>query len=135
MTITNISGVRGKILIGSTAIDGVGKWSAKLQSNNPKFASSDVPGHKVSVAGVKSGTVSFDLVLNVDAAQYETLKIGEATTLKCYENATRFWIFPVRIESIGEDVDVNDGAEVRIPYEASINGIWTYPSGDESEVT
>lgn len=131
----NISGVRGKIAVSSTDIDCVRKWSAKLQSNNPSFASSTVPGHKVSVAGVKSGTVSFEVALNVDAPQTEDFKVGQAVTLKLYEDATRFWTFPVRIDSVGQDVDINDGGEVVVQYEASTNGVWTYPDSTDSAVT
>lgn len=126
---THLSGKNGKILYGSTELSSVRKWSAKLNSNNPKFASSAAPGHKVSVAGVKEGSVTFEVVLDTDAAQYIALKPGDSTTLKLYENASRFYIIPVRIDSIGEEVDVNEGGEEVLSYEASTNGAWTYPDG------
>lgn len=127
-----ISGKNGKILVGSSTLPGIRKWSADLKSNNPQFATSDAPGHKVSVAGVKSGTVSFEAVLDDGDVIYEDYKPGQEVTLKLYENATRFWIVPVRIEGIKGEADINDGGELVVPYEATCNGAWTYPDGTVS---
>ncbi len=129
---THLSGKNGKVKVGGVALSSIRKWSTKLNSNNPKYASSDTPGHKVSVAGVKEGTVSFEAVLDTDSVLYSGYKPGDAVTLQCYENATRMWVFPVRIDSLGEDVDINDGGEIVVQYEASMNGAWTYPDGTTS---
>lgn len=130
---TFISGKNGLLKIGAVTISGVRNWKADLKSNNPQFATNDGPGHKVSVGGVKSGSVSFDLVLDTAAQQYVTnVTLGTNYTLLCYEDATRFWSIPVRIDSIGESVDINDGGEVTLSVQASTNGAWTYPGGSVS---
>ena len=129
---THVSGKNGKVMVGGSALSSIRKWSAKLNSNNPKYASSATPGHKVSVAGVKEGTVSFEAVLDTDSVIYSGYKPGDGVTLLCYENGTRYWTFPVRIDSVGEEVDINDGGEIVVSYEASMNGAWAYPDGTAS---
>ena len=127
-----ISGKNGKILVGNTTLPAIRKWTFDFKSNNPQFATSDAPGHKVSVGGVKSGTVSFEAVLDDGNVIYENYKPGQEVTLKLYENATRFWTVPVRIEGIKGEADINDGGELVVPYEATTNGAWTYPDGTVS---
>lgn len=132
---TNISGKNGKIMIGTTTIADVRKVSFDIQSNNPQYATSSAPGHKRSVAGVKSGTVSFDVVLdvtNANARQDSSIRIGEQYTLLVYEDASNYWTYPVRIDSMSSEVDINEGGEVSQSYKASTYGAWSYPDGDTS---
>lgn len=126
---THVSGKDGMVKVGSTKLPSIRKWSLNLKSNNPKFATSDAAGHKVSVAGVKDGEVSFEAVLDTTDVIYSTYKPGTLVTLLLYENATRYWTVPARIESIAGECDINDGGELVVPYTASTYGAWTYPDG------
>ncbi len=134
-----ISGKDGKVLVGTSDYAELRNWNLTVNSNNPQFGSSSSSGHKKSVAGVKSGTVSFAQILETADAIYESVKPGDAVVLLLYEikdnvavSADRFWTVPVRIESLAEDVDMDDGGEVTIGVEATTNGAWTYPDGTVS---
>ena len=134
-----ISGKDGKILVGTSDYAELRNWNFTPSSNNPQFGSSSSAGHKKSVAGVKSGTVSFAQVLETVDAIYESVKPGDAVVLLLYEikdntavSPDRFWSVPARIESLAVDVDVDDGGEVTVGVEATTNGAWTYPDGTVS---
>lgn len=135
---TTISGKDGKVLVGVSDYAEIRNWNLTINSNNPQYGSSTTAGHKKSVAGVKSGTVSFAQVLETEDAIYESVKPGEAVTLLLYElkdsgqGTNRNWSVPVRIESLAEDVDVDDGGEVTVGVEATTNGAWTYPNDEVS---
>ncbi len=126
---THVSGKDGSVKVGVSTLPSVRKWSFDFKSNNPQFATSDAPGHKVSVAGVKSGTVNFEAVLDTDNVIYTSYKPGQLVTLLLHENASRYWTVPVRIEGITGECDINDGGELVVPYSATTYGAWTYPDG------
>ena len=128
MAYTNISGKDGKVLMGATVIGNCKKIALSTKSNNPQFAHESSDGYKVSVAGVKSGSLSFDLVLDTQAAAYNLIDVGDAVTLKIYEDDTRFWSIPCRIDDIDENIDIDGGGEVTLGYKASTNGAWTKPT-------
>lgn len=128
----NKSGRCGKIVLGASDFADVSNWSLTISSNNPEFSHSGSSGHKVSVGGVKSASVSFNAVLNTDDPLYDRIKPGDGVTLLLHEDATRKWTVPVRITSIADEVDISDGGEITLAVEAAANGAWTYPDGTVS---
>lgn len=127
-----ISGKDGKISYGASNISDVRRISVSVEANTPEFATSETAGHKVSVTGTKRFDVSCDCVLNTDDAQYVALRVGDTATLSAYENDTRLWSLPVRVRSIAEEVDVDDGGEVTVAMTFAPNGVFTYPDGSVS---
>lgn len=124
---TNFSGKNGKVQIGSSDLTEIKNWKLNVKSNNAQFGSSASAGHKKSVAGTKSGTVSFQIVLAAEDLIWDRLRPGDAVTLKLVYAASELFTVPVRIEDMDFNVDVNDGGEVTCDVSASTNGAWTYP--------
>lgn len=126
-----ISGKHGNLYNGWSRIGGCKGIALNLQANNPKLGYAGEPNHQCSVSGgTKSGTVAFDLVLDINFPQYINLKVGNFLTLTVYEGPYVFaWQIPIRIEKMGETVDINDGGEVVLHFEASCCGAWRYPDG------
>lgn len=128
----NKSGKDGKISLGSSDFACVRNWSLTITSNNPQFGSSCSAGHKSSVGGVKSATVSFEIIVDFEDYIFDRIKPGDSATLLLYEDETRNWSVPVRIDSMSETVDVDDGGEITVSVDASSNGAWVYPDGSTS---
>ena len=130
-----ISGKDGKVTHTGDATDysDVRRISITIEANTPEFGTSGTDGHKASVTGTKRFDCSFDLVLNTQDAPYRRARVGDEVTLHVFENDNRNWIFPVRIKTIAEDVDVDDGGEVTVAVTCAPNGAWTYPDGTVSQ--
>lgn len=128
-----ISGKNGKVITGSSDWAHVSNWSLTITSNNPQYGSSGTTGHKTSVAGVKSCSGTIEVVHDVADPLFEAVGSSDAVvpglsvTLLLYENAARYWSIPARIESVAEEVDIDDGGYVTVTCEFTGMGAWTYP--------
>ncbi len=124
-----ISGKDGFLDYGTSNYSDVRRISVNTEANIPEFGTSETGGHKDSVTGVKRFDASADLVLNTDDAPYVPFRVGDTLTLLVHENTNRRWSFPVRVKSIGSEIDIDDGGEVTIAITFSPAGAWTYPDG------
>src|SRR5437868_3112917 len=128
----NYSGKNGKVRIGSSDILDCKNWKFSEKSNNSQFGSSSSAGHKKSVAGTKSGSVTFQVAIAAGDLLWDRFRPGDAVTLLLYYDATHSFSVPVRIDDMEISVDVNEGSEVTVDVTASTNGAWTYPDSQVS---
>ena len=122
----------GKIIIGSSDLAEVKNWKFGKSGNNKTYNSSSTAGHQKTVAGPKSGSVSFDLILDQDDAIEERIKVGDLVSLELYTDDTRNWIVPARIASVDDEVNIEEGEPPTVSVEADTHGAWTYPDGSVS---
>jgi hypothetical protein len=127
-----LPGKEGKIGLSASDFAGVRNIRFAMSSDNKTYASSSSAGHQRAVCGMKSGTVSFDLVLNSDQDIFDEIKIGDFVTLVIKEDATRDWSVPVIIDSMEEELQVEESEPLTVAVEASTHGAWTYPDGTVS---
>jgi hypothetical protein len=120
------SGKDGKILIGSTPIADITRWTLAKSAHLGRYASSSSPGFKKSVSGVKSasGTIEFKW----DSAAPSPITEGTAVTLKLHTNATEFFTVPAVIEEFRLEVDIDTGEVTAGTARYSSDGAWTEPT-------
>ena len=112
MTVAGISGKDGKVLIGTTAIAEVTGWRFTKTANNPSWASSDTGGFKTRVAGVKDGSGSIDFKYSPTAEQHTVIGEGTMVTLILHRNGSKTLTVKAIIDSVSDEVDINDGDAV-----------------------
>jgi exosome complex RNA-binding protein Rrp4 len=122
------SGKTGKIVIGSSDVTDIKNWKFDRSSNVKTYASSSTAGYQKAVAANKSGTVSFEAVIDQSTSINSILNVGDLVTLKLYRNASKYWTVPCRIESMSDDVNIEEGEPPTVSVEASTHGTWTKPS-------
>lgn len=126
------SGVTGKLVLSGSNVLGVRNIQDTQSSNNPTFNTSETDGHKVSVGGTKSFTLSCDIVLD-DGKRIETqMEVGDAVTIQVHEDDSSYMIYPARLESVAKTIDINDGGEITQAAAFTANGVWTFVSGSQS---
>jgi hypothetical protein len=126
------SGKLGKITLGASDFAHVRNWRLNLTSNNKKYASSTTSGHENTTKGAFGGTVSFDLVLDHEDRIEERIKIGDQVTLLLLTDETNSYSVPVRIASMDNEVQIEEGEPPTVSVEADCHGPWTYPDGTAS---
>jgi len=126
------SGKHGKIVIGASDLAEIRNWKFDKSANNKTYASSSTAGHQSTVDGNKSGSVSFDAILDPADPLEDRIKVGDQVTLELHYDDTRKWTVPVRIESMGDEVQIEEGEPPAVSVEATTHGAWTYPDGTAS---
>lgn len=129
---TVIGSKDGKIVLGASDIAEVRNWRFAKNSNNKEWASSSTSGHMKNVGGMKSGTVTFDVVYDPDDPIEERMKPGDSVTLILHWENSRKYTVPCRIESMEDEVQIEEGEPPTVAVEAQTNGAWTYPDGTVS---
>lgn len=127
------SGKNGKVFVDPSDLTDCQNWTLNLESNNPEFGGTANAGHKTSVDGVKRSSGSFELKVDKEDPVYDRIKPGQAVTLELYEDATRKWSVPARIENIELTSDQDEGEAFSASVSFSPRGAWTYPDGTVSE--
>jgi hypothetical protein len=130
-----LAGKDGKIGIGASDFAGLRNVSFSMSANNKSYGSSSSGGHTRTVAGIKSGTLSFDIVLSTDQDIFDEIKIGDQVTIHMEETgvtSSRSWTIPVRIDSMEEEIAVEESEPISVSCEAQTHGAWTYPDGTTS---
>jgi hypothetical protein len=122
-----ISGKDGSVLVASTPVAEITKWTFNAKSNNPAWASSDSAGYKKRVAGVKDGSGSIEMKYDPSNSFLAQADVGTSATLKLYINATKFFSVPAIFDSYDFEVDLDDGDVVGVSADFSANGAWTNP--------
>jgi hypothetical protein len=134
-----ISGVGGDVQISGTSVAEVRKWSFNPKATTPQYNSNKTGGYKRSVAGVKSGTGTLDVVHSPAAPLWTTIAEGTSATLSLlfYNAATApawagtsaaVWTVPSVIGDIKYDVDIDNGEFIGGSANFVTNGAWTQPS-------
>ncbi len=114
------SGKNGKVMIGAATVAEITGWRYTQTSNNPSWASSGTSGHKTRVAGVGDGSGSVDFKVDfADTVVSEGITKGALVTLLLYHNATVYHSVPAIIDSINDEVDINDGEVVSGSFDFS----------------
>lgn len=126
------SGKHGKVAIGSSDVNDIRNWKFDMSGNVKTYASSSTSGHQSTVDGNKAGTVSFELVFDQDEDIDNTLKVGDQVTLLLHQDSVRKYTVPVRIDSVGHELNIEDGEPPAVSVEAQTHGAWTYPDGTVS---
>jgi len=121
------SGKLGKVTMGASDFAHVRNWRFNMTSNNKKYASTSTGGHEKTTKGAFGGSVSFDLVLDHDDRIEERIKVGDQVTLLLYTDATNYYSVPVRIASMDNELQIEEGEPPGISVEADCHGAWTYP--------
>ena len=129
------SGKKGKIMIGASGLAGVRNWRYNMDPSNQPYSSSSTPGHKKTVAGVKSGKVNGEIVIDFNEYLLDDLKIGVEVTFLLYEDSgeARHYIVPCRLGPVEVTTDVENGTPISASFEADTQGAWTYPDGTVSD--
>jgi|GEM_PF-3736877 len=122
----------GKITVGASDFAEIRNWRFSKTSNNKTYATSSTSGHQKTTKGMFGGTVSFDAVLEPEDALEDRIKVGDQVTLELYYDATRKWQVPVRISSMDDECQIEEGEPPTIAVESDCHGAWTYPDGTES---
>ncbi|MHC4406550.1 MAG: hypothetical protein ACYTG0_43550 [Planctomycetota bacterium] len=127
MAASGISGKDGLVKAGAggTQIAEITGWRFTKTSNNPAWASSDTGGYKTRVAGVKDGSGSIDFKYSTATAQHTLIAEGTLVTLELYRNASLYISVPAVIDSISDEVDINDGDTVSGSADFSITAAWS----------
>ncbi len=132
MAATVESGKDGLIKIGANTLGFITRWSFTKSAVTTRFGSSNVPGYKATVAGVKEGSGSIDYKLDVagtvSTAPQTALLEGTAVTLLLYTNATEFFTVPAVIKSNAVMCDIDDGTATGGSATFETNGAWTEPT-------
>lgn len=121
------SGKNGKITMGSSDFAEVRNWRFNKTANVKTYASSSTGGHQKTVKGQFAGTISADLLLDPDDAIEERIKIGDQVTLELYRDTTKLYSVPCRINTVDDEVQIEEGEPPSVSFEAESHGAWTYP--------
>jgi len=122
------SGKDGFVESGSTRLAQITKWDFSPKSNNPAWASSDTPGQKSRVGGVKDSSGSFDFKVDDTSPAYGVLTAGSTVTLKLYTTTGKYFTVPAIIDDMKFGVDVAGGDAVSGSASFSQTATITYPS-------
>lgn len=127
------SGKSGSLQIsGASKVFGATNISPTQNANVPTFGTSESAGHKVSVGGTKSFTLTCDVVLDDGKRLEDQMEVGDAVTLKAFEDGSVSETYPARVESISKNIDINDGGEITQSVSFVSNGRWTFSGGGDS---
>lgn len=123
-----VSGQYGKVVIGSSCIAEVDKWSADRECIVHDYATCTTPGnggmgrlagrrrHQVNVEGILDATSGNEIE--------DYMEEGDTVTLKLYYTATRYYTGSGVVESVNvPDVDIVEGAPVRWTSVVKIHGL------------
>lgn len=117
------SGKNGKVMIGAATVAEITGWRWTRTSNNPAYASSGTSGRKTRVAGVADSSGSVDFKRDfADTVESEGITEGALVTLLLYLNATTYHSVPAIIDSLSDEVDINDGETVSGSFDFSETG-------------
>jgi hypothetical protein len=122
------SGKDGYVESGSTKLAQITKWDFNPKSNNPAYASSDTPGQKTRIAGVKDSSGSFDFKVDDTSPAYGVLTPGSTVTLKLYTTTGKYFTVPAIIDDMKFGVDIDGGDTVSGSASFSQTAAVTYPS-------
>ncbi len=127
MAAEGISGKDGYVKADGTKIAEITGWRFNRSANNPAWASSSTSGCKTRVKGVLDGSGSVDFKYSptnpLDSAY--SIQEGSSLYLDLYVNATKYLHVVVIIDSINDEVDINDGEVVGGSFDFSVTEIWT----------
>lgn len=126
------SAKHGLLTLGASDIAEVRNIRWTLNANVKSYASSTTGGHTKTVKGQFSGTISFDVVYDPDDPIEERLKPGDQVTLVAKFDANRNYSLPCRIESLENELNIEEGEPPTVSCEALTHGAWTYPDGTVS---
>ena len=121
------SGKNGKIVLGSSDVADVRNWRFAKSGNINSYASSSTSGHSRTVQGMKSGTLAFDVLVDPDEPIEDRLKPGDTATLLLYRNEINHFSVPCRIQSLDDEVQIEEGEPPAVAVEAIAHGAWTWP--------
>ena len=123
-----MSGQYGKVLIGSSSVVEVMKWSfARSVPDNP-HGTSATAGYKKRTAGTKDGSGSLNGLQDPSDPVEGYFEEGDIVTLKLYDSASRFFSVPAMISKLDTECDIDDGAPVPWSADFGIHGAWTLPA-------
>jgi hypothetical protein len=117
------SGVGGSVVIGSTTIGEVLKWSLTKTAHTTRFGSSSSGGYKKTIAGTKQASGSIEMKLDTAAAS--PVLEGSSVTLLLKCDGTVKYTMPAVINSFAVSVDIDNGEVISQSVNFESNGAWT----------
>ncbi len=117
-----ISGKDGQVKIGSTTLAEITKWTLTTTAQNPAYASSATQGWKTRREGVRDASGTLNLKLDLADPISDDFDEGSAVTLLLYLDSTRFYTVPAIIDSLGWEVDIDNGEVIGGTAEYSATG-------------
>jgi hypothetical protein len=119
------SGKLGKIMIGASSLREIKNWKFDRSGNVKAYTTSSTSGYQKTVPGQFSGTVSFEMVVDPADPPESEINEGDSLTLLLYRNATKYYSVPIIIDSMSDDVNIEEGEPPTVSVEATTNGAWT----------
>lgn len=126
MAITPESGSAGKVLISSTSVGEITKWTFNKNAVVTQFGSSEAAGFKKAIAGTKFGSGTIEG--KWDGALTAPIKEGTAATLLLHTNATELFTVPAIMSNFTLTVDIDNGTPNSFTATFETNGAWTEPT-------
>ncbi len=126
MSITPETGSGGKVLISSTSVGEITKWTFNKNAVVTQFGSSESAGYKKAIAGTKFGSGTIEG--KWDGALTAPIKEGTSATLLLYTNASEFYSVPAIMSNFTLSVDMNDGTPNSFTATFMTNGAWAEPT-------
>lgn len=123
-----VSGKYGKVMIGSSTVVEVMKWSFSRSVPDNPHGTSATNGYKKRTAGTKDGTGSMNGMQDPADAVETYFEEGSDVTLKLYYTSSKFYQVPAMITKLDIEDDIDDGAPVPWSADFGIQGAWTLPT-------
>jgi hypothetical protein len=123
-----ISGIHGDVLLGTTPISEIKKWSWNPKCIIKDYASNKTQGARKRVPGSKDGSGSIDGVWDPWNPICNLIDVGSIVTLTLQHTTGQTWTVPAIIENMKYDVDLDSGDIEGWSADYSICGMWTNPT-------
>jgi len=126
------SGKYGNFKIGSTTVVECMNWKLGRKAAVHQYASNSTNGFKAAVAGVRSGTLSFEGKIDHASPIENFVYEGQSITFRGYIDGTNYYTIPCVVESLDVEVDFDEGDINKWSVSAVTNGAWTVPTNISS---
>jgi hypothetical protein len=123
-----ISGSRGDVLLNTTQVSEVTKWSFNPKIESKAYTSNKTLGTKKRIKSNKDGSGSVEGIWDPWDPITDHLEEGTEVSLKLQHETGQFWLVPAIIESLTFDVDIDSGDVEKWTADFSTTGVWTNPS-------
>jgi len=117
-----VSGKTGSVLVGSSDVLEVTKWTFEPSAIVHKYASNNTAGHKAAVTGVRDGKGTIETKVHTNTLW----TAGQSVTLILEGPTSGDTItVPAVIATTPVSVDIDNGEPVASTYTFEANGAWT----------
>lgn len=127
MADTYYEACRSQLMIGATTVRNVRNIRTSKTAAVKKFGTSTTGCTKAAVTGAKDINISFGVVLSAEENIEDLIDVGDSATIvvKYYladNTLAKTRTVPMIIQSMSDDINIDDGGEITVTVEATSNG-------------